>query len=232
MASYILAKCAVTYMGSSGPGTSRSLKVHQDPITLMICEDLSIQKPYKENLKSPVENPVTLSQQAVTAVDAYLHSYKILEIAKMQFEEAKKKFAASTGGKEVLKLLCPETGPLPVEQVVSKEDMNALQALVEETIGPDNKVITCSACVSGYDIGTVTLKLEKPILLTTVENLKYNEYFWSKYCYNTQSIQFATEKSTRVRFVKKGHQYPPYRNEDCKEVTEAEQRILDRYKSQ
>jgi hypothetical protein len=231
MSSYILAKCAVTYMGSSGPGTSRSLKVHQYPTTLTICEDLSIQKPYKENLKSPVENPVTLSQQAVSAVDTYLHAYKVLEIAKAQFEAAKKEFAASTGGQEVLNLLCPETGPLPVENVVSKEDMNALQALVEETIGPDNKVVTCSACVSGYDIGMVTLKLEKPIPLTTVENLKYNEYFWSKYDYNTQCIQFATDKSTTVRFAKKGYQYPPYRNEDYKEVTAAEQQILDKYRS-
>ncbi len=227
--SYSLTKCGVTYMGSSGPGTSRSLKVRQGSTVLSITEDLQIQKPYKPNIRAPVELDVSLSDEASLVVDAYLHAYIVLEEAKARFKAAEEEFRDSVGGKEVLKLLCPEEGPMPVDEVVSNDDMTALLDLVKQTIDPDNSVVSCKKDVAGYNIGMITIQLEKPILLKTVENLKHGEYFWSSYDYKSKCIQFSTDTSKTVRFAKKGYEYPPYRMEDYKEVSEAEKQMLAKY---
>ncbi len=227
--SYSLTKCAVNYWGSSGPGTSRSLKVRKDSTVLSIAEDLQIQKPYKPHIRSPVEIDVSLSEEASRVVNAYLHAYTILEEAKAQFKKAEEEFRNSTGGKEVLKLLRPEEGPMPVDEVVSNDDMSAVLALVKQTIGPDNSVVSCKKDVAGYDIGMITIQLEKPILLKTVENLKHGEYFWSSYDYTSKCIYPSTDTSKSVRFAKKGYEYPPYRMEDYKEVSEAEKQMLAKY---
>lgn len=229
--SYILTKCGVTYMGSSGPGTSRSLKVCKDSTVLSITEDLQIQKPYKPHLHSPVEIEVSLSEESIKVVDAYLNAYAVLEEAKVEFEKAKDAFRSSTGGMEVLKLLRPEVGPLPIDDVVSNYDMSAVLALVKQTLGPDNAVVSCTREVAGYNIGMIKIVLEKPILLKTLENIKHGEFFWSNYDYTKQEIALATSQSCKVWFARKGFQYPPYRNEDFKEVSEAEKKMLDKYTS-
>ncbi len=226
---YVLAKSHNVYFGScsSGPSSSRSLKVYQDPITLCIHEDLHVITLRNSDVSFPVETPVSLSTQAISAVDELIRAYKSLEKAKAQFKVAQDEFKESTGGKEVLNFLCPQER-LPVDKVISKTDMDALQTLVEQVIGKDNKIISREGYVAGYNIGVIKFKTEKPILLETVYKIKHNEYFFTMYDYVTDLTEFESDKTNTFQFAKKGDFDPPCRMEDFNEVQEAKEKMRTR----
>jgi hypothetical protein len=226
MPSYSLAKVSVTYWSSTGPGTSRKLLIRDNDFSGSINESLEIRQEKKQGCY-PVEVPIQLSEQAETILQTYLNAHAELEAAKLKFANAKNAFAKSEGGKEIQKYLAPQPETLPEEEVVSEEDVQELRALVENVLDDTNSIIKCTKLVKGYNIGKVIMKLKNPIPFSLVESLTYKDYVWA-HPYKTYNISVVTKDNTTstVEFAKSGSMYPPYREEDYKEIMNASHRPM------
>jgi hypothetical protein len=208
--------------GSGGPGVSRSIKVDMNGRRYILREDLDLSEDEKHRgryLRSPVEVPLTISEEVESDFNDYLASYVVLQAAKDAFNQAKERFRNSTGGKVLENAMVPQKGPLAVEEVHSPEDVESLKELVKQKIGGDHSITSTDLSVAGYSIGMVHITLDKPILLSEIVDITCGEYVWSNYDYKTNYMTFKTDKSNKLLFVKKGgREYPPFRYEDRAEL--------------
>ncbi len=218
----------------SGPGAERLIKFkyNDNTYTMNTLLNMIAEKPHVlrngREAKYPVEIPLELSEEAKKDCDEYLKAFDTLLTAKAEFEKAKKAFKSTVGGESLLNAMIPQKGPLPVDEVIDKEDVEELKKLVSEAIG-DNKIVETECSVQGYSIGMIVMKLENPILLRTVEEVTYKNYVWSKYDYNTHYVSFRDDRTKTVVFVKKdGCMYAPFQNDDFKELQDLEKAMLKR----
>ncbi len=209
-------------MGSSGPGTCRIMKVKYGDKTYLIQEDFRLSEYQSTNGRRPgypIEASVDLSEDANNDCGKYIAAYAKLQEAQIEFEKAKEAFSNSYGGETLQKYLTPQKSPLPIDQVIASEDVDALKKLVEEAIGPDNTITKIKPSVEGYSIGMITCKVNKRIPVKDIASIRYGDYEWSKYDYKTKCITFVSDITDTFVFVKKGgFQYPPFRTDDYNEI--------------
>jgi hypothetical protein len=74
----------------------------------------------------------------------------------------------------------------------------------------------------------ITVLLDKPILVSTISDIAYNDYIWCSCDVNTGYMTFKTDKTTTLLFVKKeGHMYESFRVEDEEEICQTTMRLMD-----
>lgn len=221
MSSFTLCKCTVTYMGgSTGPGISRLIKVKHNDKNFIVDNSLqiSVRKQSDRELRYPVEIPLNMSEDAIKDFESYMKSYDVLERAKAEFEKAKNMFKTTVGGETLLNAMIPQKSPLPVDQVIAKDDVEELKKVVSSILG-DNKIIETECSVKGYNCGLIVMKLEKPIIQTTVEDITYKDYSWSKYFYETYYDTSYDDTTKTLVFKKKGgSMYAPFYYADFLEL--------------
>jgi hypothetical protein len=228
MASFVLAKVGINYWGGrSGPSSCRKLQITEGENCYEMEESLEL-KPMKWHLGYATKASVEVSETATADFANYLSALKVLQAAKDEFAKAKQAFEESPGGKEFKKLLVPQTGPLPAEEVISEEDKAGLCKKIQEHVGSDYTVLKAHGSVRGYNVGMITVLLDKPILVSTISDITYKDYIWCSCDITTNQITFKTDMTTKLLFVKKGgYMYEPFRIEDEEEICQTTQRLMD-----
>lgn len=80
--------------GSTGPGTSRLIKVTHNDKNFIVDNSLqiSVRKQRNREIRYPVEIPLNMSEDAIKDFESYMKAYDALERAKAEFEKAKNIF--------------------------------------------------------------------------------------------------------------------------------------------
>lgn len=73
------------------------------------------------------------------------------------------------------------------------------------------------------------MKLEKPIIQTSVEDITYKDYSWSKYFYETYYDTSYDDTTQTLVFEKKGgSMYPPFYYADFLELQDLDKVMMKR----
>jgi hypothetical protein len=221
-----LRKNAVSYMGGSGPGTARYLTFPEEQVEIDERLQLVADR-FSANYRIPQGTQITLSNEANRAFEEYLAAYKEFQEAKKRYDVIKEQFGKTDGGKEIKKLLHPDEESLPIESVIKDDDIKILSNIIEARF--DCKTDVYSTEVIGYNGAHITLKCDKDIELNAIQALDFNNYIFDSY-----NMEFTYADKIRmlkkIGFIsKKYNQYPPFRYEDYKEVTEINRQRIEQY---
>ncbi len=212
-----LRKIGVSYMGGSGPGTARYLTFPDEQVEIDERLQLVADR-FRKNYRNPQGTQITLSNGANKAFEEYFAAYKEFQEAKKRYDIIKEKFAETDGGKEIKRLLHPDEVSLPIETVIKDDDIKMLSDIIEAQF--DCKTDVYKTEVIGYDGARIILKCDKYIELNAIQALDFNNYIFDSYNMEFTYVD-KIQMLKKIGFIsKKYNQYPPFRYEDYKEVTE------------
>jgi hypothetical protein len=216
-------------MSSSGPGTARYLAFPDELVE--IDEKLSlVDDRFSKNYRNPQGTPVTLSEKASKDFEEYLLAYRQFKEAEKKYLLIKKQFSETDGGKEMKKILHPDEESLPIESVINKDDIAMLSSIIEKEFG--SKTTVHKTEVIGYDGAHIILTSDKDIKESDLKKLDFKNY---RFDMNGISFKYVDKIPviTKIGFTSNVyHQYPPFRYEDYKELTEINKQRLQQYEKE
>lgn len=170
-----LYKYAINYFSSSGPGASREVYVPELEFRLNEFYDItnarlhdSIIPRTQEVIYEYPSTPIHLSEQAVAEIHKLNDAHIALQKAQRAFDDAKKAFKESDGGKEVHTILHPSP-KLTLRDILSEETENKVK---EDLEALGYKIKSFKPRKEGYSNVLIKVEFEKDSLPPSLEAIK------------------------------------------------------------
>lgn len=218
-----LYKYAINYFSSSGPGACREVCIPElefrlnefYDITNAHLHDSVIPRTQEVIFEYPF-TPIHLSEQAVGEIHKLNDAYIALQKAQRAFDDAKKAFKASDGGKEVHTLLHPSP-KLTLRDILSEETEKKIK---EDLEALGYNIASFVPRKEGYSQVLITVKFEKenPPSLEIIKDFKSCDFKVS------QGWMETSKKGVHEcqLHYEKGQVYSPHYEEDLLEIAQNE----------